>query len=315
MIYSFFKKIMPSEISGAVEVEEASSKLRLGILKMSEGHFLEENMSEFNLIPSGAFNPIRMIPIKNYQQLQFRLTPLGEKKTRIDYLGRLKWAGSSAMLYTGVTYFLLSLFLFNLIGEFLSWSNNWVTLSWIILIVLGVSFSLAFCIDYFLIFSKNNLTSSIQKKIIFRLVQLSSLLENTDEAVAEKSITRESREKFVKLARKKGILIFLCTILENFAFLGACYIYNKMIGAPFYRAADSEHLLILFLIFTLSGLILYIVAWAFFIFYQMSNIKGIMDRQNIPGKSSLSLAHWFATLPILSLLASFFAAKAIKEIK
>ena len=88
-----------------------------------------------------------------------------------------------------------------------------------------------------------------------------------------------------------------------------------MIAAPFYRAADSEHLLILFLIFTLSGLILYIVAWAFFIFYQMSNIKGIMDRQNIPGKSSLSLAHWFATLPILSLLASFFAAKAIKEIK
>lgn len=314
MIYSFLKKIMPSEVAGAVEVEESASKLRLGIIKMSEGHFLEETGNDFTLIPSGAFNPIRMIPIKNYQRLQFRLTSQGEKKTRIDYLGRLKWAGSSAILYTGICYFLLFLMGFNLIGEYIG-LEEWTFLGWFIFAVLAVLFSIAFCIDYFLIFSKSNLTSSIQSKIIFRLVQLASLLEDKDEQIAEQSIYREPREKFVKLARKKGIIILIYTLLENIAFIGACYVYYQMIDDPFYRVANSEDLLVLFLLCIFGSFVLYMVAWAFLIFYQMSNIKGIMDRENIPGKSSLTLAHWFATLPVLSFFASLFAAKSINEIK
>lgn len=299
MVYGFFKKLFPENIVGTVEVPENIELIRLGILKTAEDHYLKEEENQFLLIPSGAWNPAGMIPIKNYKELTFELTPKGEQTTEIAYHGERKWSSLSAKIYTGFT-FLLVAFIGLILWGYVTDSSGMVEVGTILLVVFGILFGIAFAIDYFLIFSRDSILASVENKVIQRIVKLASLLHGANKAEVEKAIKKRSREDFVKIARNKGIFLLLIVLLANASFLGSIYSYKAMEALP--RYYQHEGFMAFFMIVIIATL-LHAVAAGNVIFIVMSNIKRIMVKELIPGSKLLSWAAWLSFWPGLSLIS------------
>ena len=303
MIYGFFKKLFPENIKGTVEVPENIDLIRLAILKTAEDHYIAEKDNNFLLIPSGAWNPVGMIPIKNYKELSFQLTPKGEQATEIAYAGERKWSSISAKIYTGFTC-LMVLLLGMILWGYLTDSRMLFVVGSTLFIVFGVLFVIAFVIDYFFIFSRDSILASVEAKIIQRFVKLATLLKGANLAEVEKSIKRRERSDFVKIARNKGLFLISWVVIENALLFASVYYYGQMDKAGYLGRTHQKEMIMMFIVVTIVTFIFHGISAGNLIFVIMSNIKRIMAKENIPGASLLTTAAWLSFIPFVS-LASF----------
>ena len=57
MIYKFFKKLFPSEVSGTEKMDLNIKYVKEGIKKVAGKHFIKEEGDNIKIIPTGALNP------------------------------------------------------------------------------------------------------------------------------------------------------------------------------------------------------------------------------------------------------------------
>lgn len=308
MIYQYLKNKIPTDFSGEMEISESWSRVRLGIIKASEGSLLAEDKEKFTIIPYGAWNPAGMIDLKNYKEMVILIQEIEKERTRIKYQAIRKWSNASAKLYAGWIYLLILFFLMLLVG----WIGEFDFLfdaSWVLFAIFGILFVLCFGIDYFLLFSSDAVHSSIRGKIVQQIGKFAYLLRGADLKIAEDTFIRREREYFSKESRQKGWMIFVISLLQNLLFLVLFYYFQKTSNYVGRMNSDMETMWILFIVVFFILFLLHLFSMANLIFLKMGNLDRIMKLEKIPGSKDLYIAGWLAILPVLSFLSTFFAGK------
>ena len=321
MIYSFFKRIMPVQFTGSVEMPENIETIRMAILKIGEGQYVQGKGDQIDVIPYGAWNPLGMIPLKNYQKLVFELTKKGEGATEVVCHATRKWSSASAKLYTGTVYFLILLAVLAVgslvLGHDTSGAISTVT-GVLFGVIFGISFlfGVAFLIDYFFLFSKSAIKRSIEMKILQRIAKYASLLQDTDFAEVRKSIKVRKREEFLKAAISKGRWLVGMSGLQNLLFIVIAIVWVLMAVSDLpIRSSQREVYLVVILVSMLVLFIVHMISMVRYIFTKASNITLIMDEENIPGGRELSLGYGLAIFPVLSFLSTIFAVRFLFQVK
>jgi|GEM_PF-3784492 hypothetical protein len=315
MIYSFFKRILPAQFTGFVEMPENIETIRMAILKIGEGQYVQEKGDHINVIPYGAWNPLGMIPLKNYQKLAFELTKKGEAATEVVCHATRKWSSASAKLYTGMVYFLILLAVLAVGGWALDYNTVGI-ISGVIGIVFGIIFAIAFLIDYFFLFSKSAVKRSIEMKILQRIAKYASLLQGTDLEEVRKSLKVRKREEFLKAAISKGRWLVGVSGLQNLLFIVVAIFWVLMADSDLpIRSSRREVYLVVTLGSMLVIFIVHMISVVRYIFMKASNITLIMDAENIPGGGRLSLGYGLAIFPVLSFLSTIFAVRFLFQVK
>lgn len=308
MIYQFFKKRIPTHFSGEIEILESLERVRLGIIKVSEGSLITEDRGRFTIIPYGAFNPAGMIDLKNYKEMVFLTEELEKEKIKIQYRAIRKWSSLSAKLYTGWVYMVILLFFMCLIG----WVGELDVLfstSLVLMVILGILFCLCFGIDYFLLFSSDAVQSSIRGKIIQQINKFAHLLRGADLKVAEDSFLRRDQDYFFKESRKKGRMIFIISLLQNFVFIVLFYYFQKASNYIGKMTGGIESTWTILIVAFVLLFLLHLFSVANLIFLKMGNLDRIMKQEKIPGSKDLFIAGWLSILPVFSFLSTLFAGK------
>lgn len=308
MIYQFLKKKIPTDFSGEMEIPESWSRVRLGIIKVSEGSLLIEEKEKFTIIPYGAWNPAGMIDLKNYKEMTILIKETEKERTRIEYQAIRKWSNISAKLYAGWIY-LLIIFLFMLVIGWIGEFDFLFDASLVLVAIFGILFSLCFGIDYFFLFSSDAVHSSIRGKIIQQIGKFAYLLRDANLKIAEDTFIRREREYFIKESRQKGWMIFVISLLQNLLFLAFFYYFPKISNYAGRMNSDMETMWVILIVVFCMLFILHLFSMANLIFLKMGNLDRIMKLEKIPGSKDLYIAGWLAILPILSFLSTFFAGK------
>lgn len=308
MIYQFFKKKIPTDFSGEIEIPESRDRVRLGIIKVSEGSLLAEDGEKFTIIPYGAWNPAGMIDLKNYKEMILLVQGLEKERTRIQYHAIRKWSSLSAKLYAGWIY-LLILFLFMLVIGWVGEFDILFDASLVLFAIFGILFCLCFGIDYFLLFSSDAVHSSIRGKIIQQIEKFAYLLKGADLQIAEDTFIRQEQQYFIKDSRRKGWMIFSISLLQNLLFLVLFYYFQKTSNYVGRINTDTENMFIILIAVFLILFLFHLFSMANLIFLKMGNLDRIMRWEKIQGSKDLFTAGWLAILPILSFLSTFFAGK------
>ena len=177
MIYKFFKKLFPSEVSGTEKMDLNIKYVKEGIKKVDGKHFIKEEGDNIKIIPTGALNPFGItFPIKNYRELNFKLSSQTDNVTNVEYNAVRKFSKMTSIIYTifaisdliaiaAIIYLLVT-------GEQeIAIYASMLAIPWI-----GVTI-LAFLLDYFVILSEKAIKKSFSNNILKRVNKIGKIIE------------------------------------------------------------------------------------------------------------------------------------------
>ena len=172
MIYKFFKKLFPTEIYGTQEMNLNIETVKESIKRIAGKHLLKEDGDNIKIIPTGALNPFGIaFPIKNYRELNFKLSSKSEDITNIEYSAIRKFSKSTSIIYT--IFFILDLLCLITMIYFFVNGEQYIasviaafSVSWIIITII------AFLFDYFVLLSGKAIKRSFSNNILRRINRL-----------------------------------------------------------------------------------------------------------------------------------------------
>ena len=104
MIYKFFKKLFPAEVHGIQDMNLNIEVVKESIRRIAGKHLLKEDGDNIKVIPTGALNPFGItFPIRNYRELNFRLSSKSDAVTNIEYSAVRKFSKSTSIIFRAVT--------------------------------------------------------------------------------------------------------------------------------------------------------------------------------------------------------------------
>ena len=169
MIYKFFKKLFPAEVHGIQDMNLNIEVVKESIRRIAGKHLLKEDGDNIKVIPTGALNPFGItFPIRNYRELNFRLSSKSDDVTNIEYSAVRKFSKSTSIIYT--IFFILdllclvSMIYFFVTGEqYTALSIATLAIPWIIITII------AFLLDYFVLLSEKAIKRSFSNNILRRI--------------------------------------------------------------------------------------------------------------------------------------------------
>ncbi len=177
MIYKFFKKLFPSEVSGTEKMDLNIKYVKEGIKKVAGKHFIKEEGDNIKIIPTGALNPFGVtFPIKNYRELNFKLSSQTDSVTNVEYSAVRKFSKSTSVIYTIFTIsdlIAIAAIIYLLVtGEQeIAIYASMLAIPWIAITILS------FLFDYFVILSEKAIKKSFSNNILKRVNKIGKIIE------------------------------------------------------------------------------------------------------------------------------------------
>ena len=178
LIYKFFKKLFPAEVHDTQDMNLNIEVVKESIRRIAGKHLLKEDGNNIKIIPTGALNPFGItFPIRNYRELNFKLSSKSDDVTNIEYSAIRKFSKSTSVIYTVFLILdllcLFSMIYFLVTGEqYIASAIAVISIPWIIITII------AFLFDYFVLLSEKAIKRSFSNNILRRINRIGKNIVN-----------------------------------------------------------------------------------------------------------------------------------------